>query len=358
MKKYLSVCLIVVMILTLSICSVFADESEVRVYKYPYSPGSKEWAQYETKKEMLDVCQIPENQYTNMSTNTLLESVLKYPFINDFIAYNSVKYACENMCRSFDAFNELLSRPDVTEVLLDRYANTEVMSENPTVNNYKQFLLPTTIEFLIECDRLINGEYNFEASELYNELHSTKCREKSETGLYSGMLEIPSMFKEDTPTRDPIPGSIWVLQPYGTILTPNNSNVPYVYVKSPDFSPAEAYSINHDFDSAYPMATRIYGCTVKYNCHSFAWYYASPYNPYWILNAPTIYYTDGSYSPYYGTPYNGIRGMYSGDHSAIYTGEQYFGANYVESKWGSGGVYYHTEGYCPYYGPISMYERN
>lgn len=68
---------------------------------------------------MLDVCQIPEDKLQGMTTEALLETVLAYPLITDYYAYNSIEDACDIMYNEFNGFRELFSKNDVRTVLTE-----------------------------------------------------------------------------------------------------------------------------------------------------------------------------------------------------------------------------------------------
>lgn len=59
---------------------VNAQEKKI-AWDYPVKTGSKEWAKFESNKEKVDACQIPENILSVISTEDLLELILKYPLI-------------------------------------------------------------------------------------------------------------------------------------------------------------------------------------------------------------------------------------------------------------------------------------
>lgn len=68
---------------------------------------------------------------------------------------------------------------------------------------------------------------------------------------------------------------------------------------SGDYTTTEQSNINTSFDSTHTSWSRIYTCTKKYNCHSFAWINSSSSNVYW-LNNPDFYSGSSSFT-YTGT---------------------------------------------------------
>ncbi len=101
--------------------------------------------------------------------------------------------------------------------------------------------------------------------------------------------------------------------------------------------------------------------TVRYNCHSYAWYSQASTNQYWINN-PYYYTIDGSYTSvsranagigdkmvYFSTQEINNANM---AHSAIIKSYQDSGSGrkfVVTSKWGLSGLYEHSWDRCPYF---------
>lgn len=137
-----------------------------------------------------------------------------------------------------------------------------------------------------------------------------------------------------------------------TVKTPKGSLVKVVKI-SPDLSQSEKNAINKDTDAKYPKATRKASATTNYNCHSYAWYSQNTStNKYWMED-PSKYWNDGSYKRFTDLrPRTGFKVYYyNGNHSAIVKDIKVIGGAqtfWYQSKWGSAGVYYHTDTYCPY----------
>lgn len=146
--------------------------------------------------------------------------------------------------------------------------------------------------------------------------------------------------------------------PTGTVKTPNGSSVT-IHI----MSNAEEIDVdkgNSNGDAKVPEARRISPSTIKYNCHSYAWYSQSTSNEYW-MDDPTMYYTDGSYCQAYSPKAGDIVCYYSSWgtnlHSGLITSVNSGSSNgvcgdsnlvNVRSKWGSWGVYEHRGDQCPY----------
>lgn len=99
--------------------------------------------------------------------------------------------------------------------------------------------------------------------------------------------------------------------------------------------------------------------TVKYNCHSYAWYMQSTSNPYWIDNPSTYLMTRGEKAEedvlvsnkvvYYFTTDGTLRNP---SHSGIVIGVTESGGERsftIRLKWGAEGLYEHDLRNCSYY---------
>ena len=125
-----------------------------------------------------------------------------------------------------------------------------------------------------------------------------------------------------------------------------------------DWTRSEKDALNAYYSTAYPGANRLSDPTKKYNCHSYAWYWASTGNYYWISN-PNAYMNDGSYSKVSAIKVGDKTYWNNGSHSGIVAGVGSGGTSNIRfvSKWGSLGLYNHFLWDCPYSGSISNWRR-
>ena len=76
-------------------------------YEFTMTPEDEEWGNIKTKEMALSHCQIPDDILEEMTTEALVETVLDYPFITDYFAYNSYLEAAKVFEREFNGFEEL-----------------------------------------------------------------------------------------------------------------------------------------------------------------------------------------------------------------------------------------------------------
>ena len=143
-----------------------------------------------------------------------------------------------------------------------------------------------------------------------------------------------------------------------TIKTPGNTKV-VAWKYTSQLTNEEIKQIKNKVDRVYKNAIKLESETLKYNCHSYAWYSTDVNkNEYWI-NEPHAYWEDGGMCFYYAEVNNmattpsqlrmGDRAVYYDedgkvDHSAIV----YNSSGMLESKWGFAGLFRHQQNYCPY----------
>ena len=360
MKKIFSVCLALSVVCLFPLLSTTAaqttpssaTDSEYTIdtpYVFPVTPADPEWRNFNTKQEMDASCQIPERILTKLTTRALLETVLSYPFMSDYILFNHYTDAAKNLCNTFNGFEELLSREDLTSVLLAAYNNAPVLKgeeneENIDFVQSKAYFRVSDLEFIIAYDKIINGDYSAEEERIFQSAHSEKMNTRKNMGECSSLSETYLSFMSQE-------NRLSVQDTTHIVYTPKGSPVS-VTKYSGELTAVQKAQINAQMASAFPKATRVAEPTIKYNCHSYAWYQQSTSNPYWMVN-PNAYMTDGSYIVASGTkPRVGFRAFYyNGDHSAVvHSIKVVSGAQtiYYRSKWGSAGVYEHTVSHAPY----------
>ncbi len=147
---------------------------------------------------------------------------------------------------------------------------------------------------------------------------------------------------------------IWEEGFYGYPITVNeitlgNGTVAWKWV-SGEYSSTEKAEIKNYVMNSYDIFTQLYAgdATVKYNCHSYAWYSQAINNQYWINNPQK--YREGNWLKSTGWTDLIPSGIKAGDvvdyyitetnrpHSAVVYS---LVLNLFSSKWGSAGLYVH-----------------
>ena len=191
--------LLILTFVTIGLFSCNKDELEIQqgdcipfyisdTYKYPVVPGTEEWKELQSLTEKVQACQIPAKKLKSISTEGLLETLLNYPLILDYGAFNQQQNGFERIKSENNGFDILYGRGDFPDVIVERY---DLMSLNCKKNLYPPFIgeiqTPiqiafTTIEFFMLQDELLN-EIN--SNQLFHIFESIldKLQEKKEYGI-------------------------------------------------------------------------------------------------------------------------------------------------------------------------------
>ncbi|MDW7662677.1 MAG: hypothetical protein SCL54_14765 [Bacillota bacterium] len=295
--------------------------------KYDISLHTTEWIKLESKEEMIKSTKLDVQKLVQLSSEELLDLVLAYPLRIDMFAYNSSQEGVDALEKQSDALKEFFTRKDAPNILLFR------MKVENVKNN------EDTIEKLI-LGRLLASEQIWTISQKKEDI----LREMDKANL----IVVDSISSSESSTY---------------VNTTNGTQVP-VLIRGELLSYDYMIQLNNETKAAYPNAIYIAPSTTKYNCHSYAWYYASSSNSYW-MNYPTSYMVDGSYNQFTNViEANSSTRLYynNGNHSAVVyaNGGPLAGPHKltVTSKWGELPLMRHVAEYSPYNSTgITMWRR-
>lgn len=288
----------------------------------------------------------------NTTTKQLVIYVVNYPYLSDINAFDTTEQALNFLSLSFDPLKELLLRNDCIAELENYYyslndkissLDKNVLSENQSELVMQSMTLKEMLNYLKKSDsksntssfRLFNTNSNDIDSE-YQKILNTISEKKEQTNNSSTGIN---------------------LTPLSTtyVKTPNGTPVPIIIYEGFTYTPLEIVAINAQYKNLYPNAVLYANPNKRYNCHSYCWYQANGSNPYW-MNDPSAYMNDGSYKQT-TTLASGVRAYWGNRyHSAVVSKPN--GANTLYfSKWGSLGLYLHSDAQCPYGYPSTFWKR-
>lgn len=118
MKKYIFLVLLVTELCAYSQTTI-SDQ-----YDFPIKQGSMEWKQIGSVEERIAALQIPKDILSQISTEGLLETCLAFPYLSDVLFYNDYQKGFDELIAEFNGYAELLNRPDLNNVLLNKYKNS------------------------------------------------------------------------------------------------------------------------------------------------------------------------------------------------------------------------------------------
>lgn len=291
------------------------------------------------RSERLELAQIDEETLSGMSTSELIEEVLDYPFLIDLYLFDSVEIGFEHIKDEFNGLEELLSRADLGETIYDSYKETPIITQSLLANDFdmfsEQYFKSMVLEDLINQAEILA---TLEDAELLDDFTLLQSK-------YEKIYEDDIYLNQESS----------ILYSSSVLFTPNGTAVSVTNRSSyTDYTTAQKEFFHSQIKAAYPSVTLVSHGTLKYNCHSYAWYSTSTSNVYW-MNSASAYVSDGSYTKT-TVPSSGNKVYYStGEHSAIV---KTVGNNYVTytSKWGEHGVYTHYSYESPYSGTQSFYK--
>jgi len=108
-------------------------------YEFPIKRGTEAWRQLETNGKRIAALQIPEDSLAKISTEGLLETCLEFPYLFDIFFGSHAQHGFEVLTGKFNGLRELLKRPDLTNVLLEKYRNlTEDVKGIRSLRNAEQ----------------------------------------------------------------------------------------------------------------------------------------------------------------------------------------------------------------------------
>lgn len=211
--KTITISLLIIIAVSISINAQdyinIARSKNIDAYEFPIKPGTPEWGVLSSHTEMLEVCQIPEQILSNMSTEGLILTCLNYPMSRDMLAFKNLQYGVEIVISNFNGLRELLGRPDRSVKLLEVYRgmNPEGFDQEWTLVQKGKYAFEFVyIEILLSQDIIISNLkksdkhlllreclLKFDSKQKYHEvygIHSLKT-----TGLIIGRIVQKENFK-------------------------------------------------------------------------------------------------------------------------------------------------------------------
>lgn len=161
-------------------------------YEFPIKPGTQDWINLGSREARANACMIPEDILQKISTGGLFESLLSYPFILDYIAWEEWQVGFEALKTENKGFAELFNRRDLYRVIYDWY---ESMSPDCKEWIYHPDHAPIQIELgIIEMcifqDEFLNSLNQDEIIEIFK-LISYKLQLKIDQGCSEAEKWIP-----------------------------------------------------------------------------------------------------------------------------------------------------------------------
>ncbi len=361
-------------------------------YDYPIRPGTAEWEALPDHQAMVEACMIPEHILSTMTSEELAQTILAYPLLVDIFAYDDYDLGLEIVTKHFNGLTEFSKREDSASELANLYAENALNSINVDVVKMeadgssasisrddmlsKEYFRGMVLDVLLQNDTYSQKLTNDDVINL-----SKVASNRAQVINQNQMVEVePMVVSGDTDIMTTESYTILyrvsaeivftdqkILSVTGggvTLYTTEWRNIWMCsdgvkrYTLHEDMSEEEKTAINNEFYAVYKI-TPTAQPTIKYNCHSYAWYWQNPANPYWI-NDPSVYLLTRSEKDLEDVLvqnkvvyYESTDGSYENPtHSGVVIGitESSGNRNFtIRSKWGMSGLYEHDLSNCPYY---------
>ena len=90
-------------------------------YDYPVYPTMDKWAEFNTKEEMMQACEISTKKLRSMSTQAIIQALWEYPFFIEIIHRSDHFQMDFESVMDNNAYRELEKRTDASICLLERF---------------------------------------------------------------------------------------------------------------------------------------------------------------------------------------------------------------------------------------------
>jgi hypothetical protein len=199
--------------------STYADlvnaQTVTTPYVYPVVPGTPQWKALRTFQEKLDICQIPQDTLTSMTTDALITTCLSYPlFATTLAAHEGGKRGLDFLLKEFNGMRELIKRKDAGSYLIVRYRAFNPLGYDTTWPSIKRggFAIDLfCLETLLSEDSIISNMSDQERRDLLS-LTIDKFKLKQQGRLYRGF---------DFTTSALLAGRILLKEGYEEVIGPD-----------------------------------------------------------------------------------------------------------------------------------------
>ncbi len=292
-----------------------SDWENTDIGEYPIDTDSQEWSAL-ASVEAVAACDMPKEYAESLTTEELVDYAANYPFLMDVLAFDRFEDGFEHLEEKSGVFEELFSRPDAAEELINEYKKLNVDYEVVAAGNS----LSTDYDAHMFIEEYVGLNYDSlsesEVSEFvgtygenYEKMNDTLEDSAFVTVFYDAVEEavgevpenaIPDSVAGDVIATSDTGGASFTKissgtcsvcgqkQNYGTITVKSKKVCAYKWV-SGGYSDLDISIMDEYIAKYYPSFTKVRSATGKYNCHSYAWYSASSKNKYWINNPASIY---------------------------------------------------------------------
>lgn len=157
-KKAVIVAIAAIFLITTSVfaTNLNGDSSDtLRRGFYDIGHEDPEWKTFKTGDAMRAAIYLPEETFTDLSTEEVLIATMEYPLIGDIIAFSTYEFGIEKVSENCTALRILLTRPDAHDAV--KAALAEGMEYVLKIEEHKD--VPNLMLYILEIiDAYLAGE--------------------------------------------------------------------------------------------------------------------------------------------------------------------------------------------------------
>lgn len=284
----------------------------------------------ETSAQSYQTKQLSEAEL-QQNTLDLVNTVLSSPYSMEIFMWDTPENGYQAVALCYNGYQELESRTDAGSVLLELYLSESTQSWELTQEE------DICAHFRLDVIEILLSQPIY-----YEKLNQQERKILAETVCAAAELDSSGMYALATVEEESI------YQRAEDLKTLGGESVA-CYATDYEYTLAAIAHYNGQMTQAYPDIVKLGDPSLKYNCHSYAWYLQSVYNLRWIDNvdAETYMDDDHTHSVNAENVTVGCKVVYTTSqwraaHSAIVVRIEADGTVICVSKWGSMGLYEHA----------------
>lgn len=304
------------------------------------------WAELNSLKDRFQYFNLSNSKVHEMTTEALLQLVVKYPLNYLILAYDDPFDAIKLVYDNCNIHKELVKRDEAASLLSNYFMNHHCTAKSTISTNDYNFVDELFLEYFISSGLI---DFSNETATLTATVIEKKGRYFADQSMNSDLTLHPLELVESH-----------INSTISSMTTSASTNDVLIYTPTfqeligtsrSEMSQDQINYCNNLATSSHPRATLVGPSSTLYNCHSYAWYYNSQNNRIWLNDSVN---NTNQLDKYWDS--NGVyvscsasdaeRIFYictGGDHSAIV-----LNSNQVISKWGPWALMQHDISDCPY----------
>ena len=243
-------------------------------------------SEIETLEERFQFCDVSKGIAIQLTTKALVESIVKYPLNYLIFAYDNPLSAVRLILKNSQLHQELLSRGDIVEKLIDYFSMSEISFDKIQTKCDSILFLPYKDELLLENLLLFaiqtKGIDSNNRQFLLDEVNIKLNDRISQKETFSDYSLAPLIALKNYLQKNSFNSQGGHRTSTTTIYTPLEHSL--TGELRTELSNTELNDITNELSQAYQNATVLRPASNVYNCHSYAWYSDDISNNVWLSN--------------------------------------------------------------------------